>query len=256
MDHRNNDGARKEEWKGGTIAMNNASRTVMEHKSNSMAEIEATEKTVATGSGAEAIAGAAALVLAIIGLAGMMSTVMSAISVIAAGAAFLFQGAAVAARHSYLGRMARADYTEGELMTDTSAEIIGGITGIVLGILALIGLVPMTLLSVGTIVFGGTLLLGSRAVYGVGSAEPKGRTTADYVAREIVARAGGGQPTWVAEAAGAQALIGIGSVTLGILALIGMATQTLVLVAVLAVGVSALLSGGALTAKMVNLLYQ
>lgn len=234
--------------------MNYASQSATAHESNSMTEIEATEKTVATGSGAEAIAGAAALVLAIIGLSGMMPMIMSAISVIAAGAAFLLQGAAIAARHSYLERMARADHAEGKLMTGTSAEILGGIAGIVLGILTLIGVVPMTLLSVSAIVFGGTLLFGSPTVYGVGTAEPEGRVTADYVVREIAAH-GAQARLAAAGAAGAQALIGIGSVTLGILALIGMTPQTLVLVAVLAVGTSALLSGGALTAKMVSLLY-
>jgi hypothetical protein len=139
-------------------------------------------------------------------------------------------------------------------MTGTSAEILGGIAGIVLGILALIGLVPMTLLSVSVIVFGGTLLFGSPAVYDVGTAEPKRGTTTDYIAREIAGPAGA-QARLAAGAAGAQALIGIGSVTLGILALIGMAPQTLVLAAILAIGTSALLSGGALTAKMMNLLY-
>ena len=55
-----------------------------------MSEVEATmEKTVATGAWAEAIAGAAALILAVLGLAGIFPAIMSAIAVIAAGAAFL-----------------------------------------------------------------------------------------------------------------------------------------------------------------------
>jgi hypothetical protein len=50
--------------------------------------------------------------------------------------------------------------------------------------------------------------------------------------------------------------VAIGAVTLGILALVGIMPQTLVLVAVLCIGGAALLSGGALTSKMVSLLYQ
>jgi len=58
-----------------------------------------------------------------------------------------------------------------------------------------------------------------------------------------------------AGAAGAQALGGNAAITLGILALVGIVPQTLVLVSVLCIGGAALLSGGALTSKMVSLLY-
>ena len=79
--------------------MNQTSGASVVRTPHMMSEVEATtEKTVATGAGAEAIAGAVALVLAILGLAGIFPPIMSAIAVIAAGAAFLFQGAAVAAR--------------------------------------------------------------------------------------------------------------------------------------------------------------
>jgi hypothetical protein len=90
---------------------------------------------------------------------------------------------------------------------------------------------------------GGALLFGSPTVFRVGIAEP-GAPVSDYIARETAAGA-----------AGAQALIGVGAATLSILALVGLVTQTLVLVSVLAVGGSALLTGGALTGKMVSLLY-
>jgi hypothetical protein len=124
-----------------------------------------------------------------------------------------------------------------------SVEIIGGLAGIALGILALIGIETMPLLAISAIVFGGTLLFGSPAVYRASRAEP-GNQVLDEMARETTAGA-----------AGAQALVGIGAVTLGILALVGIASQTLVLVAVLAIGGAALLSGGALTSKMVSLIY-
>jgi hypothetical protein len=203
-----------------------------------------TAKTVATGATAEAVAGAAALVLAIVGLAGVFPMILTAIAVIAAGAGLLFQGAAAAARISSLAGEVHMEHPDATIGTGLSAEIVGGLGGIVLGILALVGVVPLPLLSVSAIVFGGTLLFGSPAVYSVGRAQTGTETTSEHVLRETAVGA-----------AGAQALIGIGSATLGILALIGLAPLTLVLVAVLAVGASSLLSGGALTGKMVSMLY-
>jgi hypothetical protein len=206
-------------------------------------EDHATAKTVATGASAEAVAGAGALVLAILGLAGVYPAILMSIGAIAAGAAFLFQGAAAAARHTML---LRESGTEHPAMMETglSAEIVGGLASVVLGILALIGIASMTLLSISAIVFGATLLFGSPAVYTIGKANVGSETTAGYVMRESAAGA-----------AGAQALVGIGAITLGILALVGFVPQTLVLVSVLAVGASALLSGGAITGKMVSMLY-
>jgi hypothetical protein len=206
-----------------------------------MASHESMAKTVATGSGAEAIAGGGALVLAILGLAGLFPMMLASIAVIAAGAAFLFEGAAVAARHRRLALESGGG--EAEIETGMSAEIIGGLAGIALGILALIGVETVPLLAISAIVFGGTLLFGSPAVYRASRAEP-GNYIVDEIARQTTVGA-----------AGAQALVGIGAITLGILALVGIVSQTLVLVAVLSVGGAALLSGGALTSKMVSLLY-
>jgi hypothetical protein len=215
---------------------------VTEYADRTMASHESMAKTVATGSGVEAVAGGAALVLAILGLAGLLPMVLASIAVIAAGAAFLFQGAAVAARHRRLALEAGGG--EAEIETGMSTEIAGGLAGIALGILALIGIETVALLAISAIVFGGTLLFGSPAVYRASRAEP-GNQIVDEMARQATAGA-----------AGAQALVAIGAVTLGILALVGIMPQTLVLVAVLCIGGAALLSGGALTSKMVSLLYQ
>lgn len=212
-----------------------------QYAEKTMATHESMAKTVATGAGAEAVAGAGAVVLAILGLAGLFPMILASIAVIAAGAAFLFQGAAVAARHRRLAFEAGGG--DVEIETGISVEIIGGLAGIALGILALIGIGTVALLAISTIVFGGTLLFGSPTIYRASRAEP-GNQIVDEIARETTAGA-----------AGAQALVGIGSVTLGILALVGLVPQELVLVAVLCVGGATLLSGGALTNKMVGLLY-
>ena len=213
---------------------------ITDYADGTMATHESMAKTMATGAGAEAVAGGAALVLAILGLAGLFPMILASIGVIAAGAAFLFEGAAVAARHR---RLALEAGGETAIETGMSAEIIGGLAGIAMGILALIGIETMPLLAISAIVFGGTLLFGSPAVYRAGQAEP-----GNHMMHEMARRTTAG-------AAGAQALVGIGAITLGILALVGIVSQALVLVAVLSIGGAALLSGGALTSKMVSLLY-
>jgi hypothetical protein len=215
---------------------------VAQYADRTMASHESMARMAVTGSGAEAVAGAGALVLAILGLAGMLPVILASIAVIAAGAGFLFQGAAVAARHRRLAMEAGGG--ERELEAGMSAEILGGLAAITLGILALIGIATIPLLAISAIVFGGTLLFGSPAVYRASRAEPE-VPIFDVIARETAAGA-----------AGAQAFIGVGATTLGILALIGLVPQTLVLVAVLSVGAAALLSGGALMSKMVGLLYR
>lgn len=154
----------------------------------------------------------------------------------------MFQGAAVAARHRRLALEAGGG--EAEIETGVSAEIIGGLAGIALGILALVGVETVRLLAISTIVFGGTLLFGSPAMYRASRAEPSNQVV-DTMMRQTTAGA-----------VGAQALVGIGAVTLGILALVGIVPQTLVRVGALCIGGAALLSGGALTSKMVSLLYQ
>jgi hypothetical protein len=214
---------------------------VAQYADRTTANHESMARMAATGSGAEAIAGAGALVLAILGLAGIFPMILASIAVIAAGAAFLFQGAAVAARHRRLAWEAGGG--EVQIETGMSAEIVGGLAGITLGILALIGIETIPLLAISAIVFGGALLFGSPAIYRASRAEP-GVLILDVIARETAAGA-----------AGAQVLIGIAAIALGILALVGIIPHTLVLVSVLSVGATALLSGGALMTKMVGLLY-
>src|SRR5919108_4582456 len=163
---------------------------VTDYADKTMASHESMARTVATGAGAEAVAGGAAVVLAILGLAGLLPMVLASIAVIAAGAAFLFQGAAVTARHRRL--TLEAGGGEAGIETGMSAEIIGGLAGIALGILALLGVEMMALLAVSAIVFGGTLLFGSPAVYRASRAEP-GAQIIDEMARQTAAGAAGAQ---------------------------------------------------------------
>jgi hypothetical protein len=208
-------------------------------------ELKTTAEFVTSGSIAESVGAAGTVVLAILGLAGIFPTYMAPIAAIALGGAFLLQGSAIAARYGrLLSETGRGALSEAELGGGMTTEFIGGAAGVVLGILALLNLVPATLLAVAAIVFGGTLLLGSGvpARLNVLASQPPMHNTVRMLVRETVYAT-----------AGAQALVGAGAVVLGILSLVGFVPATLNLVAMLAVGGAAFLAGSALCGRMMFL---
>lgn len=155
----------------------------------------------------EVVGSIAVIALTIAGLAGAGPAVLAAISTIILGAALLIEG----------GVFTGAEFFErGEW---TTTRFLAGVTGIVLGILALLGVVPGTLVAAATIVFGAALLFG--------------HLTEGYF--------------------GGRTLVGIGAIVLGILAVVGLSQLTLVLVALLSLGVMELMAGlesGAKTASL------
>ena len=145
----------------------------------------------------EATGSVAVIALAIAALAGVRSALFAAIATIVLGAAVLIEG----------GVLAGAEMIErGEFAT---TEFLGGLTGVVLGILALVGVAPASLLSVAIIVFGATLLFSRMA---------------------------GGE-------FGGRVLVGIAAIVLGILAVVGLNQVILVSVALLALGTMELTDG-------------
>ncbi len=208
---------------------------------------------MAGGSLVEAVGGVAGVVLAILGLVltGFLPVYLAAIAVIAVGFAMACEGAAIAGRYSRLLReTGDTPAAEAELGGGMTAEFLGGIAGIVLGILALLQLVPMVLLPVAAIVFGAALLLGCGATARLNHlvVERFCGTTLHVLSRPIATEA-------VRAASGAQVLVGLGAIVLGILGLVpAFPTLTLALVAFLAAGASLLLSGAALSGKFLSLL--
>jgi hypothetical protein len=93
----------------------------------------------------------------------------------------------------------RGTHPHASRATAPSTEFFGGFAGLILGILALVGITSGTLLSVAAIVFGACVLFS---------------------------RLGEG-------AFGSRMLVGIGAVVLSILAVVGLSQITLVLVALL-----------------------
>jgi hypothetical protein len=188
-----------------------------------------------------AMAGAAAVLLSIIGLAGVEPLYVAAVSVIAIGAALLIGGAASMSQQSEsVAGAGRRERVEGGL----NSEVLGGVAGIVLGILALLQIFPIVLLSAAAVIFGASLLLGAGLNLRIRTFEMQptaGQPAPGHVRREAIL---GGT--------GAQALVAIAAIVLGILALVHIESQILTLVAMLVLGASILLSGSATTTRILT----
>lgn len=211
------------------------------------AERQAAE-VVATGSMVEVAAGIGAIVLGILGLAGVAAQTLAAIGVIAVGVALLFEGAAIISRYNDLSRDVDGSWTTAsELGGGVTLEFLGGLAVAVLGVLALLSLAPIKLMAIGVIAYGATLLLSagtmSRLNHIKAEAHP-GPTVHETLARDAVF----GTTT-------IQMMVGAGGVVLGILSVVGTRPETLILVALLAFGSAILLSGSALTGRMLSLIH-
>jgi hypothetical protein len=184
----------------------------------------------------ELILALGAVVLGIIGLIGLFPTQLAAIATIAVGVMLLCEGGSIVFRAYGLLSEAGAGETAAvsEVSRAITTEFLAGVAGVVLGILALVGVVPLTLMAVAVITYGGMLWLTSGGSIGfdwpaIGD---------DEMVRRLVRSLRG-------VAADAQLLVGLAGVVLGILGLAGIKSLTLVLVALLAIGASALLRSSA-----------
>lgn len=204
------------------------------------------ERAVIGGSSTEAIAGAAALVLAILGLAQIAPRFMIAISAIALGAGLILDGAGITAEYSrILTRSGNGAINNVELGGGISTQIGGGVAAVVLGVLALLNLDPTTLMAIATIVLGATLVFSSGEAARLNAL--KIETSSDHELAKRVARDA------LTAATGTEVLVGLAAVVLGILALVGIDPTTLILVGMLAVGAAVLLTGGAVVGKMLSI---
>jgi len=197
-------------------------------------------------SAAAASGGAAAIVLAILGLAGIYPMFMLAVATLAIGVTFLFKGAAAVAdfakalKHTRTGNLQEIEFGGG-----MSAEILAGGAGIVLGILTLLSVVPLALSACALLVFGGGLLMSSGVTHRLNQVKIA-TSSADDTAQRIAEEA-------TAAANGAQVLTAIGAVVFGILSLVGLAPVTLTLIGLLSIGAVTTLTGSAIGAKMVHM---
>ncbi len=189
----------------------------------------------------EGAAGIAVIVLSIIALAGTSPGALASIVTIIIGVGLMvqaFNSAAEQSKAMIANTVAMPDFG-GDVMVD----LLCGITGIVLGILALVGISAQYLVPAALIVFGGALLLGGAISMRPRSAQrttPGGET--QVVSYQNSAAAGG-----------MELLVGIAAIVLGILSLIFVASGVLVLVGFLAVGAALLMVSATFSGTVMRL---
>jgi hypothetical protein len=194
------------------------------------------------GSLSMVIGGIAAIVLTIIGLGNVSPHWMLTIATIVLGAVLLFEGWFVAAEYQRLLR-STGPTASVEVGGGLGIEALAGIAAIVLGILALLEIVPVVLEPVAAIVLGAGLILGSGVMAQLNGL--KIDVSTEHETAKRIAKDATGAATMV------QILVGLAAVVLGILALLGFAPQTLELVAMLAIASSFLLSGSSLSGRTI-----
>jgi hypothetical protein len=191
--------------------------------------------TLERGTQLELLAGAVGLVAAIAGLAGAVPIAAASIATIAVGTALLAQGGTTAARWREADHIPDTERAEA---LGIGTEVAGGLASIVLGALALIGVMPRELLASAMLVLGASLLLG-------GPAQPE-------LVRDLVPRRWRITREGVRTSSGAMVMAGLAAIVLGILALVGGPARAVVLalVAVLCIAAALALSAAVLARRI------
>ncbi len=176
----------------------------------------------------EGVAGIAVIVLAVIALAGVSTHVLEAIAAIVIGGGLMVQAFNSAAEHSKtMTGDATAAAQRSEFGGEVMVDVASGLAGIVLGILALVGIHAMYLLSAALIIYGGDLLVGGA----------------------VEARSPG-----LFAAGGLEVLIGLAAIVLGILSVVIAGSSVLLLVGFLATGAALLVISASLSGAVLQFL--
>jgi hypothetical protein len=212
------------------------------------------ETAAAFGGVMDAIGGIATAVLAIIGLAGWRPELLAGVATIVFGAALLIQGGTLLSEYSQVFTPAGALQTASDAFAGDGLAVMFpvGIAGIVLGILALVGVASYALTSVAVIAFGAALVLSAQSVrrlYRM-QADLRRASVSPYTIREFLAG------EMASGSAGIQFLAGMGALVLGIIAVAmtaaTMRSELLTLVALLVVGLTNIISGSALSGLVLS----
>lgn len=212
-------------------------------------EIRKTEEVVSGSSTWVTLAGLASIVLVILSFIGVLRNPMAAAATIVLGAGLLFQGIALSRRRDQLrAELNAAGDTKAadSVGTGMTVEIIAGIIGIVLGVIALISGAVHSLVAISVIAFGIALITGGPLT-----------TRLDDV-NVASARAEGapleGNRKVVKTASSLEVIMGIAAVVLGILSLIAFTGNImLLLVGLLITGVALAFSKGVLARRSASL---
>jgi hypothetical protein len=186
---------------------------------------------------AQGIAAIATVILAILGLAHVAPNFLVAIATITFGAALLLYGATMLGEYARLARQASPATASILGGGGLSAVLLAGAAGVVLGILALLGIAPSELTAIAVIAFGSALILSGHSalrmhLFKAAAARPDSRSASDMLASELLSSSGG-----------TYGLVGLAAIVLGILALASFAPVVLVLIALLALGGVSVING-------------
>ncbi|MEJ2668513.1 MAG: hypothetical protein P8Z81_15690 [Deinococcales bacterium] len=189
--------------------------------------------------------GAAAAVLGILGLAGVLPAVLAEVAVVLVGASFIAaQGNAAGRYEPALSTAERQQLRALPLAGDVTSEFVGGLAGALMGLLALLGVASTSLLAIAIIVLGAVAIMSGRSHDRVAAMLIETTDASPRV--KAIAREAAGAST------GALLLIGMGAVALGILALVITTNGlSLVLVASLGLGFGVLLEAASRSARTV-----
>ena len=190
----------------------------------------------------DALGGIATIVLAIIALAGVKPEILVAIATVVFGAALLIQGGAMLTEFALIEEPeAESASTGGGL----SALFLVGFAGIVLAVLALLGVHAPVLTAVSAIAFGAALVISSSAVWQLLTSR---FIAARFQARSPMLRVMASEVA--AGSSGLQAMAGLAVIVLGILAVAGIFSGPLTLIAFLVAGAAIVLTGSTLSGTM------
>jgi hypothetical protein len=189
---------------------------------------------------AEAIASIVTVILAILGLAHVVPNFLVAIATITFGATLLLHGAGMFGEYARLARQAATNASAVLGGGGLSAVLLAGAAGVILGILALLGVSPMELTAIAVIAFGSALVLSSNSalrLHFFRLALARSDERIQHVAGDMLAG------ELLSSSSGTYGLVGLAAIVLGILALAGFAPVILVLVALLALGAVTVING-------------
>ena len=206
--------------------------------------------SAAYGGFADAIGGVATIVLAVVGLAGIRPEMMVAIATIVFGVALLVEGGAILSEYANIVFPSgfRSAAIENFGGVGLSAHFLAGAAGIVLGVLALLGIASVTLTSIALIAFGAAMALSSNSVWRLHQLKRAMLPTESQPVSGTAILAN----EMASESAGALTLAGLAAIVLGILAVAGLNPIVLILAALIAVGATLVLTGSSLSATVVS----
>ena len=186
--------------------------------------------------------GIALIVLSILALAKMEPMLLDAIAVILAGIALLIEDGSLSSTYAGALSYAPAYGRQSSTAPDgVNAGTLAGISGIVLGILAILGIAPVTLTAVAIIIFGAAVLFDFAARAQIMALRMVNRESSEQSAKLALAAASSSNTSAM--------LVGVALITLGILALAGL-TTILITVALLGLGAYLFLNNAGVAASL------